>query len=307
MPMLCSATAALSSFYPQARDIHDPAQRYISTVRLISKLPTLAAFCFRHVKGLPFIYPDNDLGYVENFLSMVARMSEPQYEANPVFVKALEVLFILHADHEQNCSTNAVRAVGSSEVDPFSAIAAGIAALYGPLHGGANEAVLRMIEEIGHPKNVPGFIDSVKGGKGGRLMGFGHRVYKSYDPRAKIVKRLADQVFAQIGMDKDLEIALKLEEVALHDDYFVSRKLYPNVDFYTGLIYRSMAFPTEFFTVLFAVARTAGWLSQWEEMLLDKEQKIARPRQIYVGSPERQYESKLSEQNPRTRKDSIRK
>jgi len=307
MSMLCSSVAALSSFYPEAKNIKDPEQRHISIIRLLAKLPTLAAFIYRHGKGLPFIYPDNDLGYVENFLSMVARMSEPQYEANPVFVKALEVLFILHADHEQNCSTNAVRAVGSSEVDPFSAIAAGIAALYGPLHGGANEAVLRMIEEIGHPKNVPGFIDSVKGGKGGRLMGFGHRVYKSYDPRAKIVKRLADQVFAQIGMDKDLEIALKLEEAALNDDYFVSRKLYPNVDFYTGLIYRSMAFPTEFFTVLFAVARTAGWLAQWEELLNDKEQKIARPRQIYVGYGEREFESRLSEKFPKTNKDGRKK
>ena len=307
MSMLCSSVAALSSFYPEAKNIKDSDQRYISIIRLLAKLPTLAAFIYRHGKGLPFIYPDNDLGYVENFLSMVARMSEPQYEANPVFVKALEVLFILHADHEQNCSTNAVRAVGSSEVDPFSAIAAGVAALYGPLHGGANEAVLRMIEEIGHPKNVPSFIDSVKGGKGGRLMGFGHRVYKSYDPRAKIVKRLADQVFAQIGMDKDLEIALKLEEVALNDDYFVSRKLYPNVDFYTGLIYRSMAFPTDFFTVLFAVARTAGWLAQWEELLNDKEQKIARPRQIYIGYGEREYESRLSEKFPKTNKDGRKK
>src|SRR5881398_1300541 len=298
MSMLCSAMAALSSFYPEAKNIHDPASRDISIIRLLAKLPTLAAFCYRHIKGLPFIYPDNDLSYVENFLSMVARMSEPKYEANPVFVKALEVLFILHADHEQNCSTNAVRAVGSSEVDPFSAIAAGVAALYGPLHGGANEAVLRMIDEIGHPKNVPSFIDSVKGGKGGRLMGFGHRVYKSYDPRAKIVKRLADQVFEQIGMDKDLEIALKLEEAALHDDYFVSRKLYPNVDFYTGLIYRSMAFPTDFFTVLFAIGRMPGWLAQWEEMLLDKEQKIARPRQIYIGPSERPYKSALSGKSP---------
>ena len=307
MSMLCSSVAALSSFYPEAKNIKDPDQRHISIIRLLAKLPTLAAFIYRHGKGLPFIYPDNDLGYVENFLSMVARMSEPQYEANPIFVKALEVLFILHADHEQNCSTNAVRAVGSSEVDPFSAIAAGIAALYGPLHGGANEAVLRMIEEIGHPKNVPSFIDSVKGGKGSRLMGFGHRVYKSYDPRAKIVKRLADQVFAQIGMDKDLEIALKLEEVALHDDYFVSRKLYPNVDFYTGLIYRSMAFPTDFFTVLFAVARTAGWLAQWEELLNDKEQKIARPRQIYIGYGEREFESRLKEKFPKTNKDGRKK
>ena len=307
MAMLCSTVAALSSFYPEAKNIHDPEQRNISIVRLLAKLPTLAAFCYRHVKGLPFIYPDNDLSYVENFLSMVARMSEPKYEANPVFVKALEVLFILHADHEQNCSTNAVRAVGSSHVDPFSAVAAGVAALYGPLHGGANEQVLRMINEIGHPRNVPAFIDDVKSGKGSRLMGFGHRVYKSYDPRAKIVKRLADEVFKQVGMDKDLEIALKLEEVALNDDYFVSRKLYPNVDFYTGLIYRSMAFPTDFFTVLFAVARTAGWLSQWEEMLNDKEQKIARPRQIYVGYGERDYQSKLKSKFPQPKKDALRK
>ncbi|HUX34673.1 MAG TPA: citrate synthase [Gemmatimonadaceae bacterium] len=292
MSMLCSTVAALSSFYPDAKNIADPEQRNISIIRLLAKVPTLAAFAYRHVKGMPFIYPDNDLSYVENFLSMVARMSEPKYEANPVFVKTLEVLFILHADHEQNCSTNAVRAVGSSHVDPFSAVAAGIAALFGPLHGGANEQVLLMIKEIGHKKNVPAFIESVKGGSG-RLMGFGHRVYKSYDPRAKIVKKLAYEVFEQVGMDKDLEIALELERIALSDDYFVSRKLYPNVDFYTGLIYRSMAFPTDFFTVLFAVARTAGWLAQWEEMLNDKEQKIARPRQIYTGYGERPYTSKL--------------
>ncbi|HTE44318.1 MAG TPA: citrate synthase [Gemmatimonadaceae bacterium] len=302
MSMLCSAVAALSSFYPEAKDIHEPASRDISIIRLLAKLPTLAAFCYRHIKGLPFIYPDNDLSYVENFLSMVARMSESKYEGNPAFVKALEVLFILHADHEQNCSTSAVRAVGSSQVDPFSAIAAGVAALYGPLHGGANEQVLRMIKEIEHPKNVPGFIDEVKSGKGSKLMGFGHRVYKSYDPRAKIVKKLADDVFKVVGIDKDLEIALKLEEAALNDDYFVSRKLYPNVDFYTGLIYRSMAFPTDFFTVLFAVARTSGWLAQWEEMLNDKEQKIARPRQIYVGYGERPYSSLLSNPFPSAKK-----
>jgi citrate synthase len=293
MSMLCSTVAALSSFYPGAKNIHDPEERNLAIIRLIAKLPTLAAFAYRHIKGMPFIYPDNDLSYVDNFLSMVARMSEPQYEARPVFTRATEILFILHADHEQNCSTNAVRAVGSSHVDPFSAVAAGIAALYGPLHGGANEAVLRMIQEIGHVKNVPAFIDEVKGGKGGRLMGFGHRVYKSYDPRARIVKALADEVFAEVGVDKDLEIALELERIALSDDYFVSRKLYPNVDFYTGLIYRSMKFPMDFFTVLFAIARTAGWLAQWEEMLLDKEQKIARPRQIYTGPGERPYVSTL--------------
>ncbi len=293
MAMLASAVAALSSFYPEAKHIHDPEQRYISIIRLLAKLPTLAAFCYRHSKGLPFVYPDNDLSYCENFLSMIARMSESKYQASPTFVKAIEVLFILHADHEQNCSTSAVRAVGSSHVDPFSAIAAGIEALYGPLHGGANEQVLHMIEEIGHPKNVPAFIDEVKGGKGQRLMGFGHRVYKSYDPRAKIVKQLAYEVFEVTGMDKDLEIALELERIALADDYFVSRKLYPNVDFYTGLIYRAMKFPTDYFTVLFAVARTSGWLAQWEEMLLDKEQKIARPRQVYTGPDERKYKSGL--------------
>ena len=307
MSMLCSSVAALSSFYPEAKNIFDPEERYRSIIRLMAKLPTVAAMIYRHMKGMPAVYPDNSLSYTENYLSMVARMSEPRYEANPVFSRALEVLFILHADHEQNCSTSAVRAVGSSHVDPFSAVAAGIAALYGPLHGGANEAVLRMIEEIGHPKNVPAFISDVKSGKGSRLMGFGHRVYKSYDPRARIVKQLADQVFAQVGMDKDLEIALELERVALSDDYFVSRKLYPNVDFYTGLIYRSMAFPTSYFTVLFAVARAAGWLAQWEEMLLDKEQKIARPRQIYVGPTERTYETRLTDKFPAARKDSIRK
>ena len=307
MSMLCSSVAALSSFYPRAKNIFDADERNISISRLLAKMPTLAAFCYRHIKGLPFIYPDNDLSYTENFLSMVARMSEPKYEANPVFTRALEILFILHADHEQNCSANAVRAVGSSQVDPFSAVTAGIAALYGPLHGGANEEVLRMITEIGDTKNIPAFIEGVKNGKGSRLMGFGHRVYKSFDPRAQIVKKLADDVFRQVGMDRDLEIALELERIALSDDYFRERKLYPNVDFYTGLIYRSMAFPTDFFTVLFAVARTAGWLAQWEEMLLDKEQKIARPRQIYIGEGERSYQSRLTERFPQSRKDAVSK
>ncbi len=293
MAMLNSSIAALASFYPSARNILDPIERNISIIRLLAKTPTIAAFSYRHVKGLPFVYPDNRLSYVENFLSMVARMTESKYEANPVFARALEILFILHADHEQNCSTNAVRAVGSSHVDPFSAVSAGVAALFGPLHGGANEQVLRMINEIGSVKNVPKFIESVKSGEGGRLMGFGHRVYKSYDPRAKIVKKLADEIFSVVGVDKDLEIALELERIALSDDYFTSRKLYPNVDFYTGLIYRSMAFPTDFFTVLFAIGRMPGWLAQWEEMLLDKEQKIARPRQIYIGPPERPYRSRL--------------
>jgi citrate synthase len=308
MAMLNSSIAALASFYPSSAHIYDETERNISIIRLLAKIPTIAAFCYRHLKGLPFVYPDNDLSYVENFLSMVARMSEPKYEANPIFVRALEVLFILHADHEQNCSTSAVRAVGSSHVDPFSAMSAGIAALFGPLHGGANEQVLRMIADIGSVKNVPKFIEEVKGGNG-KLMGFGHRVYKSYDPRAKIVKKLADEVFEVVGVDKDLEIALELERIALSDDYFKSRKLYPNVDFYTGLIYRSMAFPMEFFTVLFAIARTAGWLSQWEEMLLDKEQKIARPRQIYTGPADRQYKSRIEHRHsigPRMQKDALR-
>ena len=307
MSMLCSAVAALSSFYPKAKDILDPEQRNLAIIRLLAKVPTIAAFAYRHVKGLPFIYPDNDLSYTANFLSMIARMSEPKYEATPVFARALEVLFILHADHEQNCSTNAVRSVGSSHADPFSAVAAGIAALFGPLHGGANEQVLHMIAEIRYPKNIPAFIEGVKSGKGQRLMGFGHRVYKSYDPRARIVKRLAHQVFEQVGMDKDLEIALELERIALSDDYFISRKLYPNVDFYTGLVYRSMGFLPDFLTVLFAVARTAGWLAQWEEMLLDKEQKIARPRQVYVGPGEWEYKSQLTAKAPISRKGSARK
>lgn len=307
MAMLNSSIAGLASFYPSSRNILDETERNISIIRLLAKVPTIAAYCYRHLKGLPFVYPDNDLSYVENFLSMVARMTEPKYEANPVFTKALEILFILHADHEQNCSTSAVRAVGSSHVDPFSAISAGVAALFGPLHGGANEQVLRMIGEIGDKKNIPKFIEDVKSGKGGRLMGFGHRVYKSYDPRAKIVKRLADDVFKVSGVDKDLEIALELERIALADDYFISRKLYPNVDFYTGLIYRSMAFPMDFFTVLFAIGRMPGWLAQWEEMLLDKEQKIARPRQIYIGPGERPYKPTLEYHSPAKRaKDALR-
>ena len=295
MSMLAAGVSALSSFYPTAKSIHDPVERDIAFVRLLAKMPTIAAFAYRHVKGLPLVYPDNSLPYPENFLSMIARMSESKYEANPVFARAIDVLFILHADHEQNCSTNAVRAVGSSHVDPYSAVSAGINALYGPLHGGANEAVLRMLEEIGHPNNIPAFIESVKSGKGEhKLMGFGHRVYKSYDPRAKIVKGLCDQVLAITGMGKDMEIAVELERIALSDEYFIKRKLYPNVDFYTGLIYRALHFPTDYFTVLFAIARTAGWMAQWEELLLDKEQKIARPRQIYTGYGERPYKSVLN-------------
>jgi citrate synthase len=294
MSMLTAGVAALSSFYPTAKNIHDPRERDIAFIRLLAKMPTIAAYAYRHVKGMPYVYPDNSLPYAENFLSMIARMSEPRYEADPVFARAIDVLFILHADHEQNCSTNAVRAVGSSHVDPYSAVAGGVAALYGPLHGGANEAVLRMLHEIGDTKNIPAFIEAVKSGKGeSRLMGFGHRVYKSYDPRAKIVKQLCDQVLKVTGASKDMEIALELERIALSDEYFIKRKLYPNVDFYTGLIYRAMKFPTDYFTVLFAIARTSGWVAQWEEMLLDKEQKIARPRQIFTGYAERPYKSAL--------------
>jgi citrate synthase len=294
MSMLSAGVAALSSFYPTAKNIHDPRERDIAFIRLIAKMPTIAAFAYRHVKGMPYVYPDNSLPYAENFLSMIARMSEPKYEAHPVYARAIDILFILHADHEQNCSTNAVRAVGSSHVDPYSAVAAGVSALYGPLHGGANEAVLRMLDEIGDVKNIPAFIDAVKSGKGeSRLMGFGHRVYKSYDPRAMIVKKLCDEVLAVSGMTKDMEIALELERIALSDEYFIKRKLYPNVDFYTGLIYRAMHFPTDYFTVLFAIARTSGWMAQWEEMVMDKEQKIARPRQIFTGYAERPYTSTL--------------
>ena len=292
MSMLSAGVAALSSFYPTAKNIYDPRERDIAFIRLIAKMPTIAAFAYRHVKGLPYVYPDNSLPYAENFLSMIARMSEPKYEAHPVYARAIDILFILHADHEQNCSTNAVRAVGSSHVDPYSAVAAGISALYGPLHGGANEAVLRMLDEIGDVKNIPAFIESVKSGKGeSRLMGFGHRVYKSYDPRAKYIKKLADQVFEVTGKNPLLDIALELERIALQDEYFISRKLYPNVDFYSGLIYQAMGFPMEMFPVLFAIPRTAGWIAQWEEMLLDSDQKIARPRQIYIGETERDYPS----------------
>lgn len=294
MAMMTAGVAALSSFYPTAKNIHDPRERDIAFIRLLAKMPTIAAFAYRHVKGMPYVYPDNALPYPDNFLSMIARMSESRYEADPIYSRAIDVLFILHADHEQNCSTSAVRAIGSSHVDPYSAVAGGIAALYGPLHGGANEAVLRMLQEIGDAKNIPAFIEAVKSGKGeSKLMGFGHRVYKSYDPRAKIVKRLCDDVLKVSGATQDMDIALELERIALSDEYFIKRKLYPNVDFYTGLIYRAMKFPTDYFTVMFTIARTAGWVAQWEEMLLDKEQKIARPRQIYTGSAERKYTSAL--------------
>ncbi len=287
MGMMLGIVGALSTFYPDAKDIHDPASRYIQRVRLMAKLPTIAAFCFRHSRGLPFEFPRNDLDYIGNFVNMTFSIGG-QHEANPVLQRALELLLILHADHEQNCSTSAVRAVGSSGVDPFSAVSAGIAALYGPLHGGANEAVLRMLDEIGTKDRIPGFIEKVKKGEG-RLMGFGHRVYKSYDPRAKLIKKTADEVFAETGLNPKLEIALELERIALQDDYFVSRRLYPNVDFYSGLIYQAMGYPTEYFTVLFALGRLPGWLAQWEEMITDKEQKIARPRQIYTGQDERKF------------------
>ncbi len=287
MGMLLGVMGALSTFYPDAKDIRNPANRYVQRVRLLAKMPTIAAFCFRQTRGLPYEFPRNDLGYIANFVNMTFSIGG-HHEPNPVLQRALEILLILHADHEQNCSTSAVRGVGSSEVDPFSAISAGIAALYGPLHGGANEAVLRMLDEIEDKKNIPGFIERVKKGEG-RLMGFGHRVYKSYDPRAKLIKRVADEVFEQTGLNPKLEIALELERIALQDEYFIKRKLYPNVDFYSGLIYQAMGYPTDYFTVLFALGRMPGWLAQWEEMLLDSEQKIARPRQIYVGAEERAY------------------
>ena len=287
MGMLLGVIGALSTFYPDAKDVHDPQNRYIQRVRLLAKIPTLAAFVFRQTRGLPYEFPRNDLDYIGNYVNMTFSIGG-QHQPNKVLQRALEILLILHADHEQNCSTSAVRAVGSSGVDPFSAISAGIAALYGPLHGGANEAVLRMLDEIGDKKNIPAFIDRVKAGEG-RLMGFGHRVYKSYDPRAKLIKRVADEVFAETGLNPKLEIAVELERIALSDEYFIKRKLYPNVDFYSGLIYQAMGYPTEYFTVLFALGRMPGWLAQWEEMLEDKEQKIARPRQVYTGPVQREF------------------
>jgi citrate synthase len=290
MGMLLATVGALSTFYPEAKHIHDPEVRRAQAFRLIAKMPTLAAFAYRHSVGMPFAYPDNDLSYCGNFLQMMFRMTELKYKVNPVLERALEVLFILHADHEQNCSTSAMRNVGSSEVDPYSATAAAIAALYGPLHGGANEAVLRMLKEIGSKEHIPDFIKDVKTSGGEvRLMGFGHRVYKNYDPRAQIIKRMADQVFEVTGRNPLLDIALELERIALEDEYFVKRKLYPNVDFYSGLIYQAMKFPADMFPVLFAIPRTSGWLAQWEEMLQDKEQKIARPRQVYLGASRRDY------------------
>jgi citrate synthase len=287
MGMLVSAIAALSTFYPDAGEIHDPENRYKQIVRLIAKLPTLAAACHRFSVGMPFVYPDNSLGFTENFLSMLWKVAEPRYAANPALARALDVLFILHADHEQNCGTTAMRTVGSSHADPYVSTAAAAAALYGPRHGGANEAVIRMLTEIGSIDEVPAFVEAVKAGKG-RLQGFGHRVYKSYDPRAKIIKQTADEVFAITGKSPLLDIALKLEEVALSDDYFTSRKLYPNVDFYSGLIYKAMGFPTEMFTVLFAIPRTSGWLAHWQESL-EQGSRITRPRQLYEGVDKRDY------------------
>ena len=290
MGMLVSTVGALSTFYPEAKHIHDADNRRKQIYRLIAKMPTLAAFTYRHSVGLPYAYPDNDLSYCGNFLQMMFRVTEVKYRVNPVLERALEVLFILHADHEQNCSTSAMRGVGSSEVDPYSATAAAVAALYGPLHGGANEAVLRMLSEIGSKQRVPQFIKDVKESGGDvRLMGFGHRVYKNYDPRAKIIKIMADRVFEVTGRNPLLDIALELERIALEDEYFVKRKLYPNVDFYSGLIYQAMGFPVDLFPVLFAIPRTSGWLAQWKEMLEDKDQRIARPRQIYLGSGRRDY------------------
>ena len=288
MAMLVSTVAALSAVYPEAKQIQDPANRLLQIKRLIGKMPSIAAMSYRHSLGLPYVYPDNDLSYAENFMNMLWRMVEPKYAANPVLARALDILFILHADHEQNCSTNAMRAVGSSQTDPYLATAAAAAALAGPLHGGANEAVLVMLDEIGSKANVPAYIKKIKEGKG-KLMGFGHRVYKNYDPRAKIIKWTAEKVFAVTGGNPKLEIALELERIALEDEYFVTRKLYPNVDFYSGIIYQAMGFRPEMFTVLFAIPRTAGWLAQWQEMLIDPEQKIARPRQVYTGHEVRQF------------------
>jgi citrate synthase len=288
MGMLLSTVGALSTFYPEAKDIRDENERYWATIRLIAKMPTLAAFAYRHSLGLPYNYPVNDLSYPANFLSMMFKMTELRYEADPRLERALDVLWILHADHEQNCSTNAVRAVGSSQVDPYSAVAAGIAALYGPLHGGANEAVLRMLDRIGSTDNIPDFLEGVKNGDE-RLMGFGHRVYKNYDPRARIIKKHVEEVFEVTGKNPKLELATELEKRALDDDYFTDRKLYPNVDFYSGLIYEALSLPTEMFTVMFAIPRTSGWAAQWLEMVNDGEQKIARPRQVYTGERDRDY------------------
>jgi citrate synthase len=288
MGVFVSTVAAMSTFYRDGKQIFDPERRKLQILRLIAKTPTIAAYAYRHSIGRPYVYPDNDLSFTGNFLNMLFKMTESKYAVNEQLARALDILFILHADHEQNCSTSTMRNIGSSHVDPYSALAGAAAALYGPLHGGANEAVLRMLTEIGSVANIPGFIKRVKAGEG-RLMGFGHRVYKSYDPRAKIIKRTAYEVFEITGKNPLLDIALELERIALEDEYFVSRKLYPNVDFYSGLIYQAMGFPVEMFAVLFAIARTVGWVAQWDEMLLDPDTKIFRPRQIYTGAPTRDY------------------
>ncbi|MFZ0200475.1 MAG: citrate synthase [Candidatus Sulfotelmatobacter sp.] len=288
MAMLVSTVAALSTVYPEARDIHDPDNRLLQSKRLIGKMPSIAAMSYRHSLGFPYVYPDNDLNYAENFMNMLWKMVEPKYLANPVLARALDVLFILHADHEQNCSANVMRSVGSSHADPYLTTAAAAAALSGPLHGGANEEVLKMLDEIGSKDDVPAYVKKVKEGHG-KLMGFGHRVYKNYDPRAKIIKRTAEQVFQVTGRNSKLDIALELERIALEDDYFIKRKLYPNVDFYSGIIYQAMGFKPAMFTVLFAIPRTVGWLAQWQEMLTDSEQKIARPRQVYTGHDVRKF------------------
>jgi len=290
MGMLVGTLGVLSTFYPRAKDIFDDESRQKQIWRLIAKMPTIAAYAYRHSLGLPYVLPDNDLSYTGNFLNLLFKKTELRYEPDPVLERALDVLFILHADHEQNCSTSAMRNIGSSQSDPYVAVAGAAAALYGPLHGGANEAVLRMLDRIGSVENVPDFVEDVKSGEAGRLMGFGHRVYKNYDPRATIIKDLAHEVFEVTGANPLLDIALELERIALEDDYFVSRKLYPNVDFYSGIIYQAMGFPTSMFPVLFAIARTAGWLAQWQEMLLDEDQRITRPRQVYSGSEERELE-----------------
>jgi citrate synthase len=289
MGMLVSTLAALSTFYPDSKNLFDAESRKLQIYRLIGKMPTIAAFAYRHHLGQPYVYPDNDLSYPGNFLSMLFKMTEPKYKVNPVLEHALDILFILHADHEQNCSANVMRSVGSSQADPFVSAAGAAAALYGPLHGGANEQVLRMLREIGSKDKVPEFVNKVKSGEGGRLMGFGHRVYKNYDPRAKIIKQTAESVFEVTGKNPLLEIAIELERIALQDDYFVKRKLYPNVDFYSGIIYEALGFPSEVFTVLFAIPRMSGWLAQWQELLLDPDQKIARPRQVFLGYDARDY------------------
>jgi citrate synthase len=278
----------MSTVYPDAKNIHDPAIRMLQIKRLIGKMPSIAAMSYRHMVGFPYVYPDNDLTYTENFMNMLWKMVEPKYVANPVIARALDVLFVLHADHEQNCSTNTMRSVGSAQADPYLATASAASALSGPLHGGANEEVLHMLDEIGSKNNIPAYIKKIKEGKG-KLMGFGHRVYKNYDPRAKIIKWAADQVFQVTGRNARLEIALELERIALSDDYFVQRKLYPNVDFYSGIMYQAMGFRPEMFTVLFAIPRTIGWLTQWQEMLMDPEQKIARPRQVWIGHESREF------------------